>query len=334
MTDPVMASPDPAEPVVAPPAAPRVPVLQRYAFPAALGALVLYGMVALPQFRTLATMRNILAFSAILFIMALGQTIVVISRGVDLSVGSMAGFAGAVFATFVSRGWDLGLDAAIVGIVAALAAAVAIGAGFNGLLITRGRISFLIVTLGSFSILRSQVNVILDGRSVTVAIPLMNDIVNSRTFGIPNVVLFAAGAYLLVVALLRGTVYGRALYVVGANPDAARIAGIRVDRVVTIAYGLSAVFAAGSGLLLVGQLGSAQVSAGAGMELTSIAAVLLGGTRFSGGHGGATHTLLGVLFLGTLNSVLVIAGVSSFWQGTASGLVLIAAVAIDRTRED
>ena len=308
-------------------------ILQRFAFPAALAALVGYGLVALPQFRTVATTRNILAFSAILFIIALGQTLVVISRGVDLSVGSMAGLAGAVFATVVANEWRLGVGPPVVGAFVALALAVVIGAGFHGLLITKARISFLIVTLGTFAILRSQVNVVLQGRSVTVGIDTLNTLVNGRTLGIPNVVIIAVLVYLAVVALLRSTVFGRALYAVGANPEAARIAGIAVDRVVITAYGLSAFLAAGAGILIVGQLGSAQVTAGAGMELTAIAAVLLGGTRFSGGYGSATHTLMGVLFLGVLNSVLTLSGVSSFWQGTASGLVLIAAVMIDRTRE-
>jgi ribose/xylose/arabinose/galactoside ABC-type transport system permease subunit len=312
----------------------RAAAMQRFAFPAALGALVLYGLIALPQFRTVATARNILAFSAILFIMALGQTLVVISRGVDLSVGSMAGLSGAVFAIFISNDWSLGVNAPIVGAIAALGLAALIGAGFNGVLTAKAHISFLIVTLGSFSILRSQVNVLLDGRSRTVSVHTLNTIVNGRVWGIPNVVLIAGGIYLVVVVLLRATVFGRALYVVGSNPQAARVAGIPIDRVVIIAFGLSAVLAATSGILIVGQLGSAQVSAGSGMELTAIAAVLLGGTRFSGGYGSATHTLLGVLFLGTLNSVLILAGVSTFWQGTASGLVLIGAVAIDRTREE
>lgn len=308
-------------------------LLQRFAFPAALATLVSYGLVALPQFRTVATMRNILAFSAILFIVALGQTIVVISRGVDLSVGSMAGLAGAVFAKVVDNGWSLGFGPPFLGALTALGMAVLIGAGFHGLLITKARISFLIVTLGTFAILRSQVNVVLQGRSVTVGIDAFDTIVNGRTLGIPNVVLIAAVVYVGVVLLLRSTVFGRALYAVGANPEAARIAGIPVDRVVITAYGLSAFLAAVAGILIVGQLGSAQVTAGSGMELTAIAAVLLGGTRFSGGYGSATHTLMGVLFLGVLNGVLTLAGVSSFWQGTASGLVLIAAVTIDRTRE-
>lgn len=305
----------------------------RYAFGLALGLLLLYGAARFPQFRTVATFRNVLAFSSIPMIIALGQTLVIISRGVDLSVGSMVGLSGAIFATFISNDWGLLFGAPIDGAIATVVIAVVIGAGFQGLLITKARISFLIVTLGMFAIVRSLANVVLDGRSITVNAPTLTDVVNDRSFGIPNIVLIAGLAYLLTVLILRVTAYGRALYAVGANPDAARVAGIPVDRVITIAYGLSAMFASVAGLLTVGQLGSAQVSAGAGTELTSIAAVLLGGTRFSGGHGSATRTLMGILFLGFLNTVLRLSGVSSFWQGTASGLVLIAAVAIDRSRE-
>src|SRR5207249_3503918 len=119
-----------------------------------------------------------------------------------------------------------------------------------------------------------------------------------------------------------------------SNPQAALLAGIRTDRITTTAYVISASLAGFAGILLVGQLGSSQPSAGTGLELISIAAVLLGGTRFSGGHGGVGGTLLGILFLQLLSNLLLIAGVDAFWLGTASGVVLILAVAIDRTRKD
>ncbi len=162
----------------------------------------------------------------------------------------------------------------------------------------------------------------------------LDNLANGRWLGVPALVWVAGLLYVATVLLLRCTGFGRSLYAVGSNPVAARLAGLPVDRVVIIAFALCAVLASFAGLLIVGQLGSAQPTAGAGLEMSSLAAVLLGGTRFSGGNGNVTRTLFGVLFLGILNNILFIAGVSSFWQGTASGVVLIAAVAIDRSRKE
>lgn len=301
----------------------------QYAFPLALLALIAFGLAAYPNFRSVNNLLSMLTFSSILFIVAQGQTLVILGRGVDLSVGSMVGLSGAVYAEMATHGWS-----SAVAIIAALALGLAIGGLVHGLLITKLKISFLIVTLGTFSILASQALVVMHGTDIPVDSALLNALANEKTVGIPNLVILAAVLYGLLLLVLRCTAYGRSLYAVGSNPEAARLAGIPVDRVVIIAYALCALFAAIAGLLTVGQLGSAQTTGGAGLELTSIAAVLLGGTRFSGGYGSITRTLFGVLFLGVLNDLLSIAGVSSFWQGTASGLVLIIAVAIDRTRRD
>jgi ribose transport system permease protein len=301
----------------------------RFAFPAALIAMTLFGLIAYPTFRSVDGLLNVLSFSSILMIVALGQTLVVLGRGADLAVGSMAGLSGAIFATRLADGWPAWLAAA-----AALLVGLGVGIVLHGLLITKARISFLIVTLGTFSILRSQVQVILDGQSVTVDAPTLDNLANGRWLGVPALVWVAGLLYVATVLLLRCTGFGRSLYAVGSNPVAARLAGLPVDRVVIIAFALCAVLASFAGLLIVGQLGSAQPTAGAGLEMSSLAAVLLGGTRFSGGNGNVTRTLFGVLFLGILNNILFIAGVSSFWQGTASGVVLIAAVAIDRSRKE
>lgn len=296
--------------------------------PLALIGLITFGMIMFPSFRAPTTLINILMFSSILLIVAVGETFVVIGRGADLSVGSMVGLSGAVLAILIIDGWPPAL--AILG---ALALGVAIGVA-HGLLVTKLKISFLIVTLGTFALLRSQVQVLLNGQSKSVSVPFLETLANGRIGPIPNLVIVAIIVYLLATFILRNTGFGRALYAVGASPEAARLAGIPVARVTIIAFALSALAAAFAGLLTVGTLGSAQTTAGSGMELAALSAVLLGGTRFSGGFGSATRTLFGVLFLGVLNSLLFAGGISSFWQGTASGLVLIAAVALDRTRKD
>jgi len=303
---------------------------QQFAFPLALLTMILIGVVLYPQFRTSANVRSVLTFASIPLIVALGQTIVVLGRGADLSVGSMIALSGAVLGElFVIKGVPFALT-----FVICLVLGVGLGAAANGLIITKLRVSFIIVTLGTFSIFRSLADVIINGTSITVYNPTLDWMANGQIGSIPVLIVTAALFYLIVLFVLRGTTYGRSVYAVGANPEAARLSGIPVHRVIITGYAICAGLAAFAGILTVGQLGSAQPTAGVSAELNSLAAVLLGGTRFSGGHGGVTGTVMGVLFLAILTNLLLIAGVNSFWQGTASGIVLIAAVALDRTRRD
>jgi ribose transport system permease protein len=303
--------------------------IERAAFPVAALVLIIVGAVAYPGFRTVDNFRNILTFAAIPCIVALGQTVVVVGRGVDLSVGSMMALSGAIFGRLYLDGQNFWISFST-----AIAIGVLLGMFVNGLLITKVKVSFIIVTLGTLAIFRSLATVLVSGNSLVIDSAVLDYLANGYIGPIPVVVVVAASIYIVALGLLRGTAYGRALYAVGSNPTAARLAGIPVDRVMIIGYGLCAGLAALAGLLTVGQLGSSQPTAGTGTELISIASVLLGGTRFSGGYGGVTGTVVGVLFLGLLLNLLLIAGVPSFWQGTVSGLVLIAAVAADRSRRD
>jgi ribose transport system permease protein len=301
----------------------------QYAFPLALLALIVYGAIGYSAFRSGANVRNILDSSAVLLIVALGQTLVILTRGADLAVGSMVGLTGAIYAHLYTTG-----TAEVLAIAAALGVGVAVGILVHGLLITKAKISFLIVTLGTYSILASQADIVLNGNAVVVNSTLLSDIANNQVLGIPVIAVVAFVIYGLLVLVTRCTGYGRAVYAVGSNPDAARLAGLPVDRIIIISFGICSLLAAIAGILTVGQLGSAQTTAGVGLELQSIAAVLVGGTRFSGGHGGMTKTLMGVLFLSVLDNLLLIVGLSSFWQQTFAGLVLIVAVGVDRTRQD
>jgi ribose transport system permease protein len=324
------APPDVGEAPAGPASRPRHPLnLNEMAIPLALAILIVFGCIAFKEFRTGDNLRNVLAFAAVPFIVAIGQTVVVLARGVDLSVGSMMALSGAIFATLMVDGRPF-----VLSLLITLVGCTIIGLAVNGLLITKLGVSFLIVTLGTFSIFRSIATVSLDGVGVTVDAPVLDALANDRIGPVPVPVVIAAVLYAVMVFVLRGTTYGRMVYAVGASPQAARLAGMPVNRVITIGYGVAALFAAIAGLLTVGQLGSAQPTAGVGAELNSLAAVLLGGTLFSGGYGGITRTLTGVLFLAVLLNLLLIAGINSFWQGAASGLVLIAAVAIDRSRRD
>jgi ribose transport system permease protein len=303
--------------------------IQQFAFPLALLTMIVIGCVAYPQFRTSDNVRNVLTFAAIPLIVALGQTVVVLARGADLSVGSMIALSGAVLGVlFVNKNMNLAL-------VFVICIAIGVGLGMaNGVVITKLRVSFIIVTLGTFSIFRSLADVVINGASISVYHPTLDWMSNGEIGPIPVLIITAVLLYGVMLFVLRGTTFGRAVYAVGANPEAARLSGIRVHRIVIAGYAICGALAAFAGILTVGQLGSSQPTAGVSAELNSLAAVLLGGTRFSGGHGGVTGTIMGVVFLGTLTNLLLIAGVNSFWQGAASGLVLITAVAVDRTRRD
>ncbi|MDL9978688.1 ABC transporter permease [Microbacterium sp. ASV49] len=295
--------------------------------PAALVVLIIIGLVLFPSFRSVTNFFNILTFSSVLLIVAIGETFVVLGRAADLTVGSMVGLSGAILAVLSTT------MPAVPAVALSIIIGTLIGA-LQGIIITKVRISFLIVTLGLYSILRSQVQVLLGGQSQNVDISWLQTLSNGYVGIVPNLVIIALVVFVVATLVLRGTGFGRALYAVGASPETARLAGIPVARVVIISFAISAFAASVAGILTVGTLGSAQTTAGSGMELVALSAVLLGGTRFSGGYGSATRTLVGVLFLGVLNSLLYAAGISSFWQGTASGLVLILAVALDRTRKD
>jgi ribose transport system permease protein len=304
--------------------------IQQFAFPLALLMMIVIGSIAYPQFHTSANVRNVLTFAAIPLIVALGQTVVVVARGADLSVGSMIALSGAILGElFVTKQMSFALTFAVC-----IVMGIAVGALANGVIVTKLRVSFIIVTLGTFSIFRSLADVIINGTSISVYNPTLDWMANGEVGSIPVLIITAVLFYLIMLFVLRGTTFGRSVYAVGANPEAARLSGIPVHRIVIAGYAICGGLAAFAGILTVGQLGSSQPTAGVSAELNSLAAVLLGGTRFSGGHGGVTGTVMGVLFLGTLTNLLLIAGVNSFWQGTASGLVLITAVALDRTRRD
>ena len=300
----------------------------RLGFPIALVILLIGGAIAFPAFGTLQNFEILATFSVVPFVVALGETFVIVGRGVDLSVGSMAGLSGAIFAELSAKGQP-GYEAMAITLI------IASGYGLlQGLIITKLKVSFFIVTLGGYAILRSQTSVILNGEGISINSPFVDTLANGKIGAVPIIIILAIAAFLISLVLLRATVYGRSLYATGSNPQAALLAGIRTDRITTSAYVVSA-FAAGlSGVLLAGQLGAADPAAATGLELTVIAAVLIGGTRFSGGHGGVGLTLLGIIFLQSLSNLLLTAGVNSFWLGTASGIVLVIAVAIDRTRKD
>ena len=323
------AAPTTTTPATAKPAR-RPTVLRQQALFLAIIVLMFVGaLVFLPQMRSgTYLMVQLGTYSAIL-IMALGQTFVVVQVGFDLSTGAVQGFMGGL--AYLMIGWGLA-DGPVI--VVCLLVAALIGWAVHGTLIAKAKMNFFIVTLASFTILPSLLRVILGGSSKPVFSPTLDWLANGQTLGVRNPVIVAALVFAVLWVLLNRTVFGRNIYALGSNREAARLAGVRVDRVTMACYGICALCAGIAGLLLLGSLGAADPSAGLGNEFFALTAVLLGGTRFSGGQGSLAGTLLGLLFLVVLSNILLLGGMPQFWIGAVQGVVLLIAVGIDRARRD
>jgi ribose transport system permease protein len=290
-----------------------------------------YLSVTQPVFLQWDNWENIFRSEAVVFTLGIGMTFVVLTGGIDLSIASGTAAAGMMLGIVVRDGgdWWLGALTAIgVGLIGGLA---------NGGMIGILRIPFFVVTLGTLSIYQSIALLVTNGETVSLFVyPRFNEVanlVNGTTGPFPTVLLIFGGLYGVGAVVLRYTAFGRAVYAVGANPEAARLTGINVRRTLIAVYtiaGLSAGFAA---IVSTGRLTAAGPQVDPNLMLTVIAAVLIGGTAFTGGDGGLLGTVIGVLFLGLIQNGLQLSNISTFWQGTVSGTILIIAVGLGVLRD-
>jgi len=296
----------------------------------ALGALLLLGaaMALLsPVFFSSQNLLNVGVQAAVIAILAFGQTFVIISAGIDLSVGSVAALTAIVTGLMVGT---MGLPP-LVAILLGLATGLASGL-VNGVLIAYGRLPAFIATLALLSIARGLALVLSGG--VPVSQPAAVAWFGSSLWGwlpVPVLVMVALG--LLAAFILNRTYTGRAIYAIGGNEEAARLSGINVRRQKLIIYGLAGVFSAVAGLVLAGRLASGQPQAAAGYELDAIAAVVIGGASLAGGQGRAFGTFVGALVLAVIRNGLNLLNVSSFWQQVVIGAVIALAVLSDTLRK-
>jgi ribose transport system permease protein len=295
---------------------------------AGLLLLVVVLSVLSPAFFTVANAVNIFQQISVLAILALGATAVIITGGIDLSVGSIMALAAITAAWFASS-----LDAPFgLAILVGLAAGAAAGA-VNGLLITKGKLPPFIATLAMLSVARGLTLVISDGRPISGLPSWFRLLVTYRLFGIvPLSVLLVVALYLLGAAYLRLRPSGRALYAIGGSEEVARLSGLRVEREKLKVYTAAGLLAGVGGLVLAARLNSAQPTAGGGVELDVIAAVVIGGASLAGGAGTVAGTLTGALIIGVLRNGLNLLDVSSFWQQVVIGAVIAAAVMVDTLR--
>ena len=296
-----------------------------------LVAFCIYLSVTQAVFMTWGNWQNIFRSNAVVLILALGMTFVVITAGIDLSVASMTVASGMIFGLSIQHGapW-------FVAVLATVGFGLALGLA-NGILIGIGRISFFVVTLGSLSIYASIALLTTSGETISLydkpSFATSSTLANSTVLGIPRALVMCAVLYAIGAFVLRYTRYGRSVYAVGSNPEAARLAGVKVVAVLVSVYALSGLTAGLAAVVQTGRLAAAAPQVDPTLMLTVVAAVLIGGTAYTGGEGGLLGTIIGVFFLGVVQNGLTLRGVSSFWQGTVSGLILIVAVGLGVLRE-
>jgi ribose transport system permease protein len=279
--------------------------------------------IATPFFATAANLSNVAEQSAIVGVIAIGMTFVILTGGIDLSVGSLVALAGVVIGGALQRGWPV---SGAVG--AGLLAGVAAGA-VNGLMITRGRLPPFIATLGMMSVARGGALMLSDGRPISGFPDPLRVIATGNLLGVPAPVVLLLALYFVAYLVLTRTVVGRYIYAIGGNEEATVLAGVDVRFHKTVVYAISGLSAAVCAVLLVARLDSAQPIAGIGYELDAIAAVVIGGTSLLGGSGSVIGTLIGALIMSVLRNGLNLLGVSSYLQQVAIGAVIIVAVLID-----
>lgn len=294
-----------------------------------LVGIFVYFSITQDRFLTGANIENLLTSVSILWVVSMGMTFVVLTGGIDLSVGSLLALTGLIISQLFN---DAGLPAWLAVVLAVLAGAV-IGGGVNGVLIGRFGLSFFVVTLGTLVLYRGIVNIWSDTKTTYVVSPFVDGIGFGELIGIPTPIWIMGATFVVAFVVLRWTYFGRDVYAVGGNIEAARLSGIDASRTLILVYAISGLGAALGGAIQTGRLGAASPLVGEDIPLQAAAAVLLGGTSFLGGVGGVVGTAVGVLFIGTLQNGLSIAGVSSFWQQVVTGVILIVAVGIDRIQQ-
>ena len=295
---------------------------------AILALLIVASTIISPNFLSTTNMLNILRQAAPLMIVALGQTLVILVGGIDVSVG-------AVIATTTVIGGSMMRDSdALIfpTVLAVIGVGVVVGL-VHHIFIVRGRTDALVTTLGTMLVL-TGLNLIYTGgaprSNVTVLFRKLSD---GRILGVPVIVILALLLAVALAYVLRRSTYGRRIYAVGSNREAARLSGVRVHRVVGSAYVACSVLAVVAGLALLARIGTGDTAAGSGMELDSIAAVLIGGTAFGGGRGSAEGTVAGVLILTVLFNIFNLMGVSRFAHLIVKGVVIIVGVALYSSRK-
>lgn len=280
----------------------------------------------LPSFMTGLNLMNVVKQLAVNLIVAAGMTIIILTGEFDISVGSVVCLAAVVVARVINA-W---------GPIPAVAFGLGIGLGFgwlHGIIVTKGRIPSFITTLGTSMIARSLAFVISDGK-VIADIPERFKVVGQQEFfGFPYTLLFVVAVYVVGYLMLTRTPFGKKIYAVGANRQAAMLSGISPDKVKIIAFCIVGFLSSLGGILLLSRMGAIQPYTARGLEFDVIAAVVIGGTSLSGGEGSILQTIIGIFIIGMIRNALNLSQINIFWQDFATGSIIIVAVLLDAFRK-
>ncbi|QSO51027.1 ribose ABC transporter permease [Alicyclobacillus curvatus] len=303
-------------------------VVRRYHLGPLIGLVILVIILSLlsPQFFTFGNLRNVALQTSVNALLAVGMTFVILTAGIDLSVGSSLALTAALSA---------GLMVAHVNPWVAALAALAAGAvaGFlNGVFVAYARLAPFIVTLGTMQLFRGLTEVYTNGNPIFNLPSSFSHFGTGLLLAIPLPVWVTAVVFGVVWVVLNKSVFGRRIYAIGGNETVAHLAGVPVKRYVVLVYVISGVLAALAGIVLTSRLGSAEPTAGTGYELDAITAVVLGGTSLFGGEGTILGTLIGALILGVIDNGLNLLNVNSFYQDAVKGLIILAAIMLDRKK--
>ncbi|MGP3779471.1 ABC transporter permease [Halanaerobium saccharolyticum] len=300
-------------------------ILNRFKTGIGLLALVIVLSFMSPYFLTVPNLLNVVRQVSIIAIISFGMTMVILTGGIDLSVGSMLAFAGAISAGMIV---NTGLNVYLA-ILIGLAAGTALGL-FNGLAVAKAKLPAFIVTLAMMTVARGFTLIYTNGRPISGFDETFRFLGAGYIGAIPVPVIIMFLLLIVIYILLKKTPLGRYIYAIGGNEKATKLSGINTDKIKIAVYALNGFLAAVSGIILTSRLNSAQPMAGEGYELDAIAAVVLGGTSLSGGSGTVIGTIVGALIIAVLNNGLNLLNVSSFYQLVAKGGVILLAVFLDR----
>jgi ribose transport system permease protein len=292
-----------------------------------IGFILLCALLTLvsPVFLTPINLFNVALQASVVAILAFGQTFVILSAGIDLSVGSVLALTGAVMAM------QTGQNGVLVGILVGLLAGAVLGA-LNGLFVTRARVAPFIATLAMLAIARGLTYIYTQGSPIRVDQPAFNVFGQGTVGAVPVPVVIMLAVFVVCLVVLTQTRFGRYVFAIGSNPEVTRLAGVPIDRYVVAVYAISGLLAALGGLILTGRLAAADPNAATGYELDVIAAVVIGGTSLFGGRGGVFGTLIGALIIAVVGNGMVLLNVNPFWTQAVKGAIILVAVLPDSLR--
>lgn len=289
--------------------------------------LAAYMSFANENFLSASNFVNIIRQSSVLGIIAIGQTLVILTAGIDLSVGSTMALSGCIMAVLSTQ---FGFPPALA-VIASFFIGTFVGV-LNGLIITKLKIQPFIATLGILTVGEGIALLVTDGLPISGITDELLVLGSGNVWGIPISVFVFIAIALMGIIILRSTTLGRNIVAIGGNEEASRTSGIKVDRTKIVVYALAGFCCSVAGFVMVGRLNSANALMGGGVELLAITAVALGGTSLSGGIGGVGGTIIGIVTIGVLNNGLDLLNTTPFWQKVILGIMIIAVVALDSWR--